>query len=351
VIRSSGEGTTVRLEGDGASLLGVTVDGSGGRFDLLDAAVAVHGDEARVEGVEVRNALFGLLAEKARGVVLRGNRIVGNAEAPLGMRGDGVRVWEVRGSRIEDNHLEDSRDMVVWYASGNRIVGNHVARGRYGTHLMYSHDNVVEDNRYADNVVGVFLMYSRNVELRRNHLLRSAGAAGMGLGLKESGNLSVEENLFAGNRVCAYIDNSPFRLDEENRFERNVFRSCETAVVFHGGAKGNHFVANSFRHNGTHVLVEGRGDAQQASWRGNDYDDYAGYDLDGDGVGDVRYELRSLTGQLTARNPSLAFFRGSPAMRLVELVGRVVPLFRPQTLLVDPEPRMQPHRLENARAG
>ena len=43
VLHSTGKGTTVRLEGDGAALSGVTVDGSGGRFDLLDAAVRVEG--------------------------------------------------------------------------------------------------------------------------------------------------------------------------------------------------------------------------------------------------------------------------------------------------------------------
>lgn len=63
-INSSGDGTTVELSG-GATLLGITVDGSGGRFDTLDAAVHVTGDDARVEGVLVQNATFGLLVEKS----------------------------------------------------------------------------------------------------------------------------------------------------------------------------------------------------------------------------------------------------------------------------------------------
>jgi nitrous oxidase accessory protein len=60
VIHSAGEGTTVSIEAAGAALLGVTVDGSGGRFDLLDAAVRVSADDARVEGVAIRGALFGI---------------------------------------------------------------------------------------------------------------------------------------------------------------------------------------------------------------------------------------------------------------------------------------------------
>ncbi|MBW1875893.1 MAG: hypothetical protein JRI98_11075 [Deltaproteobacteria bacterium] len=50
MIRSSGEGTTIEMEADGCALLGVTVDGSGGRFDTLDAAVHVVADDVRVQG-------------------------------------------------------------------------------------------------------------------------------------------------------------------------------------------------------------------------------------------------------------------------------------------------------------
>jgi nitrous oxidase accessory protein len=350
VIRSRGAGSTVTLAAPGAVLEGVTVDGSGGRHDLLDAAVRVHADDTRVEGVRIRNALFGILAEQANRVVLRGNEIQGNPDKPLGMRGDAIRLWEVRQSTIEDNRIDDSRDLVVWYSPGNRIVGNRASRGRYGTHLMYSHGNVLEHNRYDGNVVGIFVMYSRDLQIRDNVLARSAGAAGVGLGAKESGDLVVEDNLFVSNRVSVYLDTSPLDLDSWNRFADNRFHLSEDAVVFHGGADRNRFLGNTFRDNRSPVRVEGRGDARDAEWRGNDFDDYVGYDLDGDGIGDVPYELRSLVGQLVARNPSLAFFRGSPVLSLVELVGRVVPLFQATTLLVDPAPRVGP-RVARAAGG
>ncbi len=340
VVRSPGSGSTLRLEADGASVQGLTIDGSGRRFDLLDAAVRVRGDDVRVEDVAVRRALFGILVEQSRRVTLRGNEIEGAPDSPLGLRGDAIRLWEVRDSILEGNRVRSSRDLVVWYSQGNRIAGNRVASGRYGTHLMYSHDNVIVDNEYVENVVGIFSMYSRNLEIRENLLAASGGAAGMGLGAKESGNLRVVGNRFVANTVAVYLDTSPLYVDERNRFEGNAFRLSGTAVVFHGGAERNRFAGNLFHDNQTQVRVEGRGDATDAEWQGNDWDDYLGYDLDGDGVGDVPHELRGLVDQLTARNPDLAFFRGTPAMALVELIGRVVPLFRPQTLLVDLEPRL-----------
>jgi nitrous oxidase accessory protein len=348
VIHSAGEGTTVSIEAAGAALLGVTVDGSGGRFDLLDAAVRVTADDARVEGVAIRGALFGILVEQAKRVQVRDDDVSGRPEAPLGLRGDAIRLWEVSDSAVEGNRVRDSRDVVVWYSPRNHIARNEVLRGRYGTHLMYSHGNRIEGNRYVENVVGIFAMYSRDLAIEGNLVARSGGAAGVGLGTKESGNLDVRDNWFVANTVGLYLDTSPLYLDETNTFERNVFEFGDTAVVFHGGAARNRFEDNRFRDNGSPVRVEGRGNARDALWRGNEFGDYQGYDLDGDGFGDLPYELRSLSGALTARHPALAFLRGTPAMALVELVGRVVPLFQPETLLVDPAPRMRSDAPERA---
>jgi nitrous oxidase accessory protein len=350
VVRSNGEGTTIRLRGEGAALLGLTVDGSGSRFDTLDAAVHVGGRGHRVEGVAVRNATFGILVERATQVVVRGNEVTGDPSASLGLRGDGIRLWETHDSEIADNRVRDSRDMVLWYASGNRLTGNRVEGGRYGAHLMYSHRNRVAGNHFLGNVTGLFIMYSREVEVSDNVFTDSGGAAGIGLGLKESGDLQVRGNRFVHNTVGLYVDSSPLWPDDRNRFEHNRFALNEAAVSFLGSAKGNAFEANAFRDSRVPVEVAGGGDARAAEWRGNHFDDYAGYDLDRDGTGDLPYELRSLTSDLVASRPALAFFRGTPALALAEAIGRIVPLFEPRLVLVDPAPRLSPPEPERAGA-
>jgi nitrous oxidase accessory protein len=346
VLRSTGRGTTVQLAGSGPALLGVTVDGSGGRFDTLDAAVRVEAQDARVQGVRILNATFGILSEKSARVALVDNHISGDATSPVGMRGDGIRLWETQDSTVAGNLVEDSRDMVVWYSSDNTLRGNFVRRGRYGTHFMYSHRNVVEDNRYIGNQVGVFVMYSREIRLARNLLADASGAAGMGIGLKESGNVTVVENSVLHNTIGVYLDTSPQHLEEVNRFERNVFRLSEAGVVFHSSQKGNTFVGNSLRDNYNQVRVEGGGDALGTLWEGNDFDDYQGFDLDRDGTGDVPYELRSLSNELVSRYPDLSFFRGAAALGLVAAAGEMIPLMAPKTILRDEAPRMGALELE-----
>ena len=341
VVESTGRGTTIELGTNGAELLGVTVDGSGGRFDMLDAAVHVTGDRNRVEGVVVRNATFGLLIEKANHALIRNNLVLGPDRGPLGLRGDGIRLWETRHSVVEGNEVVGSRDMVVWYSSDNRIVDNTVLRSRYGTHFMYSHGNTLERNRYIDNVVGVFIMYSRNVEVKDNLLAKSSGPGGMGLGIKESGNLDVSNNLLVSNTKGVYMDTSPLDENDFNKFERNAFYHSEVAVLMHGSERRNTFVDNTFVGNHSQVEVEGGGDAMGVDWEMNAFDDYAGYDMDGDGYGDIPYQLRRLSSQLASTYPQLLFFRGSIALELLDAISLLFPMVEPKTTLVDSRPKMR----------
>lgn len=341
VVRSTGVGSTVDVTAAGVELLGFRVDGSGARFDLTDAAVRVRADDVRVVGLTVERALFGILVEKAHRVTVTGNRVHGNGEPSLGLRGDAIRLWEVRDSTVAENHVLDSRDVVVWYSSGNQIRANLVERCRYGTHFMYSHDNVVEQNDYLANVVGIFVMYSRGVALRENLIALSSGAAGLGLGLKESGQMEVTGNRFVRNATGIHSDNSPLNRDDHNTFERNLFSGSDTAVAFNGIAERSTFRGNVFRSNNLQVRVDGGDSAANITWEGNDFDDYRGYDFDGDGVGDVPYELRRLSTDLTVRFPDLAFFHGTPALALIDVSSHVMPLFHPDTILVDPSPSMR----------
>jgi nitrous oxidase accessory protein len=340
-VVSSGTGSTIRVAARGASLAGFTVDGSGARFERGDAAVRVEADDVRIEGLRVEHALFGILAERANRVRIVGNEVAGDPAKTLGLRGDAIRLWEVRDSEVARNRVENARDVVAWYAPRNRFVENEIRGGRYGIHFMYSHDCSVERNRFDANVVGVFVMYSRGVALEGNLLRRSAGAAGMGIGVKEAGRILVRGNRIEGNTVGLYLDASPLDPRDHNEISGNLIAGHDRAIVFHGGAARNRFRDNALRGNTVQVALEGGGDARAAEWRNNFFDDYRGYDLDGDGIGDVPHEERSLAAEWTAHAPALALFRGTPALALVEWLGAAVPLFQPTTLLVDPAPRMR----------
>ena len=233
VIASAGTGTTVRLTGAGARLLGVTVDGSGGRYDQLDGAVMITADDVEVAGVPVVNATYGLQAQQVPRVRMVGNHVIGGRDPQVGLRGDTIRLWETDDAEVADNLIEDGRDLVVWYSRRASVHGNRILRARYGTHFMYSHDARVEGNRYLDVTVGVFVMYSNRVELRGNVIANAAGAAGIAIGFKDAGAAKVIDNLLVHDEVGIYLDSSPQRTDEEVEISGNALRLCRSAIVFH----------------------------------------------------------------------------------------------------------------------
>ncbi|HEY5948259.1 MAG TPA: nitrous oxide reductase family maturation protein NosD [Kofleriaceae bacterium] len=333
-------GSIVMITGSGAQLLGMTVDGTGGSFDALDAAVKVTGTDIRIEGIAITNAVYGVLVEKSERVQVIGNHVHGDNETAMGLRGDTIRLWETRDSVVENNFVEDGRDVVIWYSSGNRIENNRIVRGRYGAHFMYSHNNIVRHNELRGGVVGVFAMYSRGLVLSDNTIVDAAGAAGMGIGIKESGNLTLEHNLLVHDAVGIYIDSSPLQLTDTLVIRNNVLRLNQVGFVFHASGHRISIEDNDLADNDVQVRVDGGGTATDVDWRGNYFDDYTGYDFDDDGRGDVQYELRSASGQLVAEHADIALFRGTPALRLVDAAAHLDPLFQPQLVLTDPTPRM-----------
>ncbi len=334
-------GTVVEITGTGAALLGVTLDGTGCSFDVLDAAVKVTGHDVRVEGIEIIHAVYGVLVEKSDRVSVIGNHIHGDAETALGLRGDTIRVWETHASIIADNLVEDGRDVVIWYSSGNRLENNKILRGRYGAHFMYAHDNIVRGNELRGGVVGIFSMYSRGLDIEDNTIVDAAGAAGMAIGLKESGNLVIARNTLVHDAVGVYIDTTPLQLGDTLDVRGNRIALDQVGMVFHASGHRMTIEDNDFSDNDSQVRVDGGGDATDVDWHGNYFDDYAGYDLDGDGTGDIAYELRSTSAELISEHANLALFRGTPALGLVDAASHLDPLFQPALVLADPRPRME----------
>ena len=339
-VDGGGRGTVVRIETDGAELRGLRLVGSGENHDTLDAGVQVRGHRNRVIGNVIEDCLFGVDLQQADGNRVEGNRI-GSKALPMGVRGDGIRLWYSRRNEIVGNVITDVRDVVVWYSGDNLIARNVVTGGRYALHFMYSEVNHVEENRYDGNMVGVFVMYSDGVELRRNRITGALGATGMGIGFKESSNVLLEENSLIYCATAIYLDVSPYEPDTTNRIVRNHIAYNGVGIVFHSDWHDNVFEGNDFQGNFTQVAVRGGGSAARNTWRGNRWDDYRGFDRDGDGRGDTPYELYSYADRIWQEMPPAGFFRGSPLFEVIDFLDRLAPFSAPTLVLRDEAPRYE----------
>ncbi len=336
-IEGTGAGTVIAIEADDVSIENLAVRHSGRRNTTEDSGIKAKGERVRIADVRIDDALFGATLEACHFCTLERVRIEGTRDNPE-LRGDGIKLWESNDSIVRGCVVDHARDVVVWYTRRALIEGNVVRHGRYGTHFMYAHDSIARKNRIEDDVVGIFVMYSQRLTIEDNVLAGARGAAGMGLGFKESDDVHVRGNWIVANTTGTYLDYSPRTPDQPVVFEGNVFALNDVALRLHSVEKGAIFRGNDFRENDATIAVDGGGDAMACDVRGNHFSDYEGYDLDRDGFGDVPHRVSTLSSELADAHPALQFFHGTTAMHLVDAMAHAVPVLESHTLLEDPAP-------------
>ena len=339
-VDGGGKGTVILLDTDGATLKNLHLTNSGESHNEIDSGVQVRGKFNVVKDNLIDNCLFGVDLQQSSYNIVRRNKI-SSKPFELGQKGDAVRLWYSFDNKITDNEITDSRDMVVWYSANNTIARNTGSNSRYSLHFMYSQYNLVEDNSYYNNTVGIFLMYSDGVVVRNNHIAHAAGPTGVGIGFKETSDLVIE-----GNQVlyCAsgfYIDVSPYQPDTTNRFKDNVLAYNGIGIRFLNDWTGNVFTHNQFVDNLTQVVVSGGKTANRNVWDGNYWSDYEGFDLDNNGVGDAPYDLYAYADRLWKDVPNAQFFKGSPMLEVMDFLERLAPFSDPDLLVRDKLPAKQ----------
>jgi len=338
-IDAGGRGSVVSLESDGVTIKNMRLVNSGESHNDLDSGVLVKGNFNVIKNNLIENTLFGIDLSQSENNIVRGNRI-SSKDVELGVRGDAIRLWYSFNNKITDNIIRNSRDMVVWYSRDNLIARNDARGGRYSLHFMYSQFNEVVDNYYQDNSVGIFLMYSDSVIVKGNTISRATGATGMGIGFKETSDVDI-----TGNRIlyCAtglYLDVSPYQPDTTNRIHDNLIAYSGIGIHFLNDWKGNDIRGNRFKGNITQVAVSGARTAKRNNWQGNYWEDYEGFDLNQDGVGDGPYEYYNYADRIWMDVPPTQFFKGSPVLEVLDFLERLAPLTDPAMVLRDVRPMM-----------
>ncbi len=346
VIDGGRRGHVVVVTGPDVHLEGFVIRGSALAYSSEAAGVVVEGPRAVVRGNRIENVLFGLYLAGARDALIERN-IIATADLPPERRGHAVYLWRVRGAHLRDNRILRGKDGFYFSFSEDTLVeGNTVTGCRYGIHYMYSHRNAFVANSFVDNAVGAAVMYSTDVRLVGNTFQGSRSAAvGVGLILKDVDRVLVRGNRIAGNATGVEVENAPPTAEGWVRLEGNVvafngvgLSLMSTAAIT---ATGNAFVEN-LRPVEPRGAVRAGANTWAESGRGNYWSDYAGFDADGDGVGDVPYRRTDVLEDLTVRAPALQALLFTPAHHALETTARLAPLLQGIPLVDDPAPLVRP---------
>jgi len=326
VLRGNGTGTVLEIRARGCVVRGLQIERSGRNPDKYDAGVLVAADSVVLEDLVIRDVLFGVYIDQARGVVVRSLDIAGPAGLPESKRGDGITFYYSRDVLIQNSTIADMRDgMYFSYSDSLRVLDNNVTRVRFGLHYMFSHENRFERNVFADNAAGAVIMFSRGLTITDNVFAWNAGARSYGLVLQQATDPVVSGNLFVGNAIGVFFDNVIGGIFTDNLVAGNwlalqLFTNSERTLL-----SGNAILANTFD-----VAGGGTGSYQfSVNGRGNFWGTAKrrGYDLDGNGVLDTPHSPSSPLAELALSRAGLRLFLESPAAHVMDWAERAIPVF------------------------
>lgn len=342
IIDGGGIDSVITVTAPDVTIDNLIIRGSGDSLDREDSGVTSI-DVPRVSVINntLEDVLFGIFLRTAPDSLVANNS-VGAKSVETARKGDGIRLWECAGTVVDNNTVNGGRDLVFWFTDGIQVTNNTVINGRYGLHFMYSDDALVSGNNLSDNSVGAFLMYSRRTQIVGNVMANNSGPSGYGIGLKDMDDVTIADNRFIANRIGVYLDNSPWSVDASGWVEGNLFAYNRTGMLFLPSVSGNEVSMNTFIDNGEQVGVTGTGNFTGNQWSinglGNYWSDFAGYDADSDGIGDIPYQGQDLYNSITDQHPELEFFQETPAAKAISLAAQMFPVLRPKPILADESP-------------
>ncbi|MCP3668279.1 MAG: nitrous oxide reductase family maturation protein NosD [Gammaproteobacteria bacterium] len=337
-IDGEGEGTVVTLMADGIVLKGLHITNSGESHNQVDSGIHIKANNTRVENNVLDNVLFGIHIQQARGSIVRGNQVTSKPNEPS-LRGEGLRMWYSQENLIEENEFFRVRDMLVTNSSNNRFLNNRIEEGRIGIEFVFSPKNVVLGNIISGNSTGFVVLYSGDLTFRGNRVIHIRNSTGSGFSIKDSPMVKLDKNEIIH---CAYglIANAPLYPENILYLDDNLFAYNDIAMYFYG-EKGGHVIhGNRFENNMLEVLVSAASSALANDWQGNYWDQYQGFDMNRDGVGDRPHRVYIFADRIWMDRPMTRFFRRSPVLEVIDFAERLAPFSEPVMILEDPAPRM-----------
>ncbi len=334
-IDGEDKGEIIKIVADNVTVDGFKIINVGTSYTEDYAAVRViKKDGFLIQNLQLEKLFFGIYLEKSNNGKVLNNKIKGDAVNEYNS-GNGIQLWYCKNIEVQGNTVENVRDGIYLEFSDNILISHNYSKNnlRYGLHFMFSDHDVYEYNIFENNGAGVAVMFSKFVDMNHNIFKENWGTAAFGLLLKEINDSKITNNVFQENTVGINVEGS-------NRIEysHNDFISNGWAIKVRGACYTNSYVQNNFMYNSFDISYNSG--MNDNVFNRNYWSNYAGYDLDKNGVGDVPYRPVKLFSYIVNRTPEAIIMLRSLFIDIIDFSEKVSPVFTPDNL-VDEHPKMR----------
>ena len=334
VIDGEFKETIFKVSAEHFSIKGLEIINVGQSYTKDYAAILVsESDDFVIENNRLKMVFFGLLIEKSKNGIIQGNQVSSEAISQANS-GNGIHLWHCSKMKVSKNVLTRLRDGIYFEFVKKSTVNDNQSFGnlRYGLHFMFSNENSYFNNIFKDNGAGVAIMFSKYIKMYDNRFEHNWGTASYGLLLKEIYDADIERNVFEQNTIGISVDGSTRINYTNNTFSRNGW-----AVTIIGACYENIFSKNNFLNNALDLSYNSKINTNK--FDNNYWSEYAGYDLDRNGIGDIPYRPVKLFSYIVHNTPETIILLRSMFVDIINFSEKVSPVFTPDNL-TDSSPLM-----------
>lgn len=334
IIDGENKETIFRFTANGFSVSGLEIINVGQSYTKDFAAILV----SKSENFEIKNnvlkkVFFGILIEKSKGGVIQNNKVSSEAISQANS-GNGIHLWHCSRMTVVGNELKGLRDGIYFeFVKKSEVYDNNSFENlRYGLHFMFSNENSYYNNTFRKNGAGVAIMFSKFIKMHNNTFAHNWGSASYGLLLKEIYDAEIKDNTFEQNTIGISVDGST-RID----YTHNTFIRNGWAIKIIGACYENVFFNNNFLNNALDLSYNSKINTNK--FDNNFWSEYAGYDLDKNGIGDIPYRPVKLFSYIVHNTPETIILLRSMFVDIINFSEKVSPVFTPDKL-IDANPLM-----------
>ena len=282
---------------------------------------------------------FGIYVQASHEVLIKGNKVIafGTDEQEIG---NGIHCWKSDSLQIIANDISGNRDGIYFEFVEHSVVWRNKSYNniRYGLHFMFSHNDSYFTNVFRNNGAGVAVMFTKKVVMMNNKFDSNWGDASYGLLFKELSDCYMSGNYFTNNTTAVLLDGTSRIIMEKNTFKSNGWGLKMKSNCVDNQIQFNNFLGNTFD-------VATTGNATLSFFYRNYWDKYQGYDLNKDGIGDVKYHPLSLYSSIVEVNPPAMILYRSFMVTLLDESEKIIPSITPDKF-VDNEPMMHSYKYD-----
>jgi nitrous oxidase accessory protein len=342
VIEGSAKRSVIFIKSSQVTLKNLLITKSGMNMQTIDAAISMQKvQNCEISHCRIYDVLYGIDMDMVRNSRIAHNYIT-TAKNDLPLRANALKLYYSHNNTIEDNRIENVRDVTLNYSNHNLFKNNRFIGNRFATHISLSHDNTFRGNIYKYNSVAMMFMGAKNSKVIGNEILSSDGAAGIGVMIGAVSNFVFKNNRVSFNAKGLYIQGQEKSKGMKRYIIGNEISYNGEALHFHASIKENMIKNNKIFSNIDDVVKDsGKNFESSNIVEYNYWDRYAGFDKNGDGIGDTPFRSYQYADQLWHYDHKVKFFYASPIMSMLNFLSHIAPFIEPNLIMEDKKPIFQ----------